>query len=177
MPKPEPTEPELTKPTPLPWRRVGLGLGANLGDPAANLRRAVALLGEAGLEIEAMSSLYRTKPWGVTDQPDFVNACAIARAALEPLALLDLVQATERAMGRRPGLRWGPRPIDIDLLFIEHATWRDRRLTLPHEGLMQRAFVLLPLAEIAPDLVVGGVRLADAAEAVDRSGVVRIGPF
>ena len=168
---------ELTKPDPLPLRRVGLGLGANLGDPAANLRRAVALLREAGLDIEAVSSLYRTKPWGVTDQPDFVNACALARSALEPLALLDLVQATERAMGRRPTRRWGPRPIDIDLLFIEDMRWRDRRLTLPHEGLMQRAFVLLPLAEIAPDLVIDGLRLAEAAGVVDRSGVVRMGAF
>jgi len=176
LPKPEVTQPE-PKADSLPRRRVGLGLGANLGDPAANLRRAVALLREAGLDIEAVSSLYRTKPWGVTDQPDFVNACALARTALEPLALLDLVQATERAMGRRPTRRWGPRPIDIDLLFIEDAPWRDRRLTLPHEGLMQRAFVLLPLAEIAPDLVVGGARVADAAEAIDRSGIVRIGAF
>ena len=168
---------ELTKPASLPRRRVGLGLGANLGDPVANLRRAVALLREAGLEIEAVSSLYRTKPWGVTDQPDFINACALARSALEPLALLDLVQATERAMGRRPTRRWGPRPIDIDLLFIEDTRWRDHRLTLPHEGLMQRAFVLLPLAEIAPDLVIDGVRLAEAAGVVDRSGVVRMGPF
>jgi 2-amino-4-hydroxy-6-hydroxymethyldihydropteridine diphosphokinase len=168
---------EITEPALLPRRRVGLGLGANLGDPAANLRRAVALLREAGLEIEAVSSLYRTKPWGVTDQPDFVNACALARSALEPLALLDLVQATERAMGRRPTRRWGPRPIDIDLLFIEDMRWRDRRLTLPHEGLMQRAFVLLPLAEIAPDVVVDGARLTEAAGVVDRSGVVRMGPF
>ena len=177
MPKPELTKPEPAKLASLARRCVGLGLGANLGDPAANLRRAVALLREAGLEIEAISSLYRTKPWGVTDQPDFINACALARTALEPLALLDLVQATERAMGRRPTRRWGPRPIDIDLLFIEDAPWRDRRLTLPHEGLMERAFVLLPLAEIAPDLVVGGRRLADAADVVDRSGVVRIGAF
>jgi 2-amino-4-hydroxy-6-hydroxymethyldihydropteridine diphosphokinase len=178
LPKPELTKPELTKPAPtLARRRVGLGLGANLGDPAANLRRAVALLRDAGLDIEAISSLYRTKPWGVSDQPDFVNACALVRTALEPLALLDLVQATERAMGRRPARRWGPRPIDIDLLFIEDAPWRDRRLTLPHEGLMERAFVLLPLAEIAPDLVIGGKRLADAAGVIDQSGVVRIGAF
>jgi 2-amino-4-hydroxy-6-hydroxymethyldihydropteridine diphosphokinase len=172
-----PSKSGLKLPKPELTRRVGLGLGANLGDPAANLRRAVALLREAGLDIEAVSSLYRTKPWGVTDQPDFVNACALARSALEPLALLDLVQATERAMGRRPTRRWGPRPIDIDILFIEDAPWRDRRLILPHEGLMQRAFVLLPLAEIAPDLIIGGANLADAARDVDRSGVVRIGAF
>lgn len=162
-------------PRPDPLRRAGLGLGANLGDPAANVRRAVALLREAGLDIEAVSSLYRTKPWGVTDQPDFVNACVLARTALAPLALLDLVQATEQAMGRRPTRRWGPRAIDIDILFIEGAPWRDARLTLPHEGMLHRAFVLLPLAEIAPDLTINGNRIAEAAEALDRGGATRIG--
>ena len=158
-------------------RRVGLGLGANLGDPVANLRRAVDLLREGGLEFESFSSLYRTKPWGVADQPDFANACALALTSLAPLDLLDLAQATERKMGRRPTLRWGPRPIDIDILFYEDACWRDERLTLPHEGLLERAFVLLPLAEIVPDLVIGGLRLADAAEKIDHGGVARIGAF
>ena len=156
---------------------VGLGLGANLGDPAANLRRAVEALTRAGLSFEALSSLYRTKPWGVTDQPDFVNACALARTNLEPLALLDLLQATERALGRRRTLRWGPRAIDIDLLFHGDATWRDARLTLPHPGLMERAFVLLPLAEIAPEMVIGGVSLAEAASKIDPDGARKIGPF
>jgi 2-amino-4-hydroxy-6-hydroxymethyldihydropteridine diphosphokinase len=156
---------------------VGLGLGANLGDPVANLRRAVGALARAGVRFEALSSLYRTKPWGVTDQPDFVNACALARTDLEPLALLDLVQATEKALGRRRTRRWGPRAIDIDLLFYGEATWRDARLTLPHPGLMERAFVLLPLAEIAPELAIGGVRLAEAAKKIDSDGVLRMGAF
>ncbi len=170
MPKPECFKPENL-------RRVGLGFGANLGDPPANLRRAVDLLREAGLEFEAISSLYRTKPWGVADQPEFVNACALARTELAPLELLDLVQATEKAMGRRPTLRWGPRPIDIDILFYDDLSWRDERLTLPHEGLLERAFVLLPLSEIAPDLAIGGSRLADVADRIDRSGVSLIGAF
>jgi 2-amino-4-hydroxy-6-hydroxymethyldihydropteridine diphosphokinase len=159
------------------WRRVGLGFGANLGDSAANLRRAVDCLRAAGLEFDAFSSLYRTKPWGVVDQPDFVNACALARATHAPLELLDLVQTTEKAMGRRPGLRWGPRPIDIDILFYEDLVLRDERLILPHEGLLERAFVLLPLAEIAPDMVISGSRLGAAAERIDAAGVARIGPF
>ncbi|WP_294541861.1 2-amino-4-hydroxy-6-hydroxymethyldihydropteridine diphosphokinase [uncultured Rhodoblastus sp.] len=156
---------------------VGLGLGANLGDPAANLRRAVEALARAGLRFEALSSLYRTRPWGVTDQPDFVNACALARTDLEPLALLDLIQATEQALGRQPTLRWGPRVIDIDLLFYDDRIWRDARLTLPHPGLMERAFVLLPMAEIAPETRIGGVRLAEAAGKIDAGGVLRIGGF
>ncbi len=124
-------------------RRIGLGLGANLGDPPANLRRALALLREGGLAFDALSSLYATKPWGVTDQPDFVNACALARTTLEPLDLLDLVKATERAMGRVETRRWGPRIIDIDLLFYDDLSWRDERLTLPHPGVLERAFVLV----------------------------------
>ena len=158
-------------------RCVGLGLGGNLGDPPANLRRAVELLRAAGLEFEAISSLYRTKPWGLTDQPDFVNACALALVRLAPLELLDLVQATEKAMGRRPGPRWGPRPIDIDILFYEGESWSDQRLTLPHPGLLERAFALLPLAEIAPDLVIGGSRLGAAAQRIDSGGVTLIGAF
>ena len=161
----------------LPEHRIGLGLGANLGDPPASLRRAIGLLREAGLVFDAISSLYATKPWGVTDQPDFVNACALARTTLEPLALLDLVKATERAMGRRETRRWGPRVIDIDLLFCDNLSWRDDKLTLPHPGVLERAFVLLPLAEIAPDLVIAGRRLKDAAAAAETSGVVRLAPF
>lgn len=152
-------------------------MGANLGDPPASLRRAIGLLREAGLVFDAISSLYATKPWGVTDQPDFVNACALARTVLEPLALLDLVKATERAMGRRETRRWGPRVIDIDLLFCDNLSWRDDKLILPHPGVLERAFVLLPLAEIAPDLVIAGRRLKDAAATAETSGVVRLAPF
>ncbi|MCI4677349.1 2-amino-4-hydroxy-6-hydroxymethyldihydropteridine diphosphokinase [Rhodoblastus acidophilus] len=158
-------------------RRIGLGLGANLGDPAENLRRAVASLSAAGLVFDALSSLYATPPWGVTDQPDFVNACALARTRLAPLDLLDLVKATERALGREETRRWGPRAIDIDLLFYDDLAWRDDRLTLPHPGLAQRAFVLVPLAEIAPDLRFAGARLAELAARVDASGVRRLSPF
>ena len=157
---------------------VGFGLGGNVGDPAAAIHLALEALAARGIAaIERVSSLYRTKPWGMTDQPDFVNACVLVRTALAPLALLDLVQATEQAMGRRATLRWGPRAIDIDILFVEGAPWRDSRLTLPHEGLLHRAFVLLPLAEIAPDLTINGVRIAEAAVTVDCGGATRIGAF
>lgn len=157
--------------------RIGLGLGANLGDAPASLRRAVDLLREAGLVFDAVSSLYSTKPWGVTDQPDFVNACALARTTLDPLPLLDLLKATERAMGRRETRRWGPRAIDLDLLFYDDLAWRDERLVLPHPGVLERAFVVLPLAEIAPDQVIGGTRLAEAAAGAETAGVVRLSAF
>jgi 2-amino-4-hydroxy-6-hydroxymethyldihydropteridine diphosphokinase len=158
-------------------RRIGLGLGANLGDREGNLRRAVAVLSEAGLLFDALSSLYVTKPWGVADQPDFINACALARTILAPPALLDLLKATEHAMGRKETRRWGPRVIDIDLLFYEDWSWRDDRLILPHPGVLKRAFVLAPLAEIAPDLVIEGQALAQAAAAIDRSGIARVSSF
>ncbi|MGO8738501.1 2-amino-4-hydroxy-6-hydroxymethyldihydropteridine diphosphokinase [Rhodoblastus sp.] len=157
--------------------RIGLGLGANLGDPEENLRRAVAALRDAGVAFDALSSLYATPPWGVTDQPDFVNACALARTSLAPLDLLDLLKATERALGREETRRWGPRIIDIDLLFYDDLNWRDESLVLPHPGLLQRAFVLVPLAEIAPDLRIGGARLAEAARRVDAGGIRRLTRF
>jgi 2-amino-4-hydroxy-6-hydroxymethyldihydropteridine diphosphokinase len=167
----------VAKERPAGEHRIGLGLGANLGDAPASLRRAIDLLREAGLVFDAVSSLYSTKPWGVTDQPDFVNACALARTLLDPLPLLDLIKATELAMGRRETRRWGPRVIDIDLLFYDDLRWRDERLTLPHPGVLERAFVLLPLAEIGPDLVLDGIRLATAASAADARGIVRLSAF
>jgi 2-amino-4-hydroxy-6-hydroxymethyldihydropteridine diphosphokinase len=157
--------------------RIGLGLGSNLGDSAAHLRRAVELLRQAGVQFDALSSLYRSPPWGVLDQPEFVNACALARTTLEPLALLDLVQKIEKAMGRRKTRRWGPRLIDIDVLFYGDAAFRHPRLTLPHEAILQRAFVLAPLAEIAPDLVIGGQTVSEALAGVDSAGLARIGAF
>jgi 2-amino-4-hydroxy-6-hydroxymethyldihydropteridine diphosphokinase len=156
---------------------IGLGLGANLGERAENLRRAVAALRDAGLAFDALSSLYATPPWGVIDQPEFVNACALARTRLAPLDLLDLLKATERALGREETRRWGPRIIDIDLLFYDDLIWCDDRLVLPHPGLLERAFVLVPLAEIAPGLRIAGARLADAARGVDTSGIRRLACF
>jgi 2-amino-4-hydroxy-6-hydroxymethyldihydropteridine diphosphokinase len=158
-------------------RTVGLGLGGNLGDAASNVRRAVQMLREAGTTIDAVSSLYLSKAWGVTDQPDFINACALARTALEPLALLDLVQKTEKAIGRQPTYRWGPRTIDIDVLFYENLRCHDQRLILPHESIFARAFVLLPLAEIDADRVIEGRKIGEAAEKVERDGVIRMADF
>lgn len=154
-----------------------MGLGANLGDAAQNLRRAVAALDAAGLRFEALSSLYASKAWGVTDQPDFINACALARTSLAPPDLLDLVKATERGLGRTPSRRWGPREIDIDILFYDNLDWRDERLILPHPGLFSRGFVLAPLAEIAPGLRLGGKTIAEALIGVDTTGIRRLDAF
>ncbi len=154
------------------WTAIGLGFGSNLGDPAAAIACAVDTLQARGhVRIEAMSSLYRTVPWGPIVQPDFANACALAATNLAPRALLDEVKAAEVIVGRRPGTRWGPRAIDVDILFYAAAHLDEPDLVIPHASLFTRAFVLVPLAEIAPDLVVAGKRIADAAAQIGDVGV------
>jgi 2-amino-4-hydroxy-6-hydroxymethyldihydropteridine diphosphokinase len=144
--------------------RVVLALGGNVGDKAKSLRRALrAIAGEKDIELTAVSRLYRTAPWGKTDQDWFVNACALVRTSLKPEALLERVKRLEVELGREPTERWGPRVIDIDLIAYGDVAFKTERLTLPHPELFNRAFVLVPLAEIAPDLVIAGVRVSDAA--------------
>ena len=144
--------------------RIVLALGGNVGDKVKSLRRALrAIAAEPAIELAAVSRLYRTPPWGKTDQDWFVNACALGRTTLKPEALLERVKALEVELGREPTERWGPRVIDIDLIAYDDVTLKTERLTLPHPELFNRAFVLAPLAEIAPDLVIGGVRVGDAA--------------
>ena len=144
--------------------RVILALGGNVGDKAASLRRALrAIASEPGIELTAISHLYRTPPWGKTDQDWFINACALGRTSLKPEALLERIKSLEVELGREPTVRWGPRVIDIDLIAYDDVTLKTERLTLPHPELFNRAFVLMPLAEIAPDLVIAGVRVGDAA--------------
>jgi dihydropteroate synthase len=144
--------------------RVVLALGGNVGDKVKSLRRALrAIAGVPEIELTAVSRLYRTAPWGKTDQDWFVNACALGRTRLKPEALLERVKSLEVELGREPTERWGPRVIDIDLIAYDDITLKTERLTLPHPELFNRAFVLVPLAEIAPDLVIAGVRVGEAA--------------
>lgn len=142
-------------------RMVLLGLGANVagrwGTPAESVQRAVGALQEAGLRVVACSSLCRSAPVGRVRQPDFVNAVILVESALPPLRLLGLLKSLERACGRRPGVRWGPRPLDIDILASAGRRCNSAaratspgRIVLPHPELHRRAFVLAPLAEIAP---------------------------
>jgi 2-amino-4-hydroxy-6-hydroxymethyldihydropteridine diphosphokinase len=155
--------------------RVVLALGGNVGDKVASLRRALrAIAAEEGVELTAVSRLYRTAPWGKTDQDWFVNACALARTNLKPEALLERVKKLEVELGREPAERWGPRVIDIDLIAYGDITLKTERLTLPHPELFNRAFVLAPLAEIAPDLVIEGVRVGEAAA---RFGAEQVWPL
>jgi 2-amino-4-hydroxy-6-hydroxymethyldihydropteridine diphosphokinase len=135
-------------------RRVWIGVGANLGDPAGNVRGAIAALAAAPeLGSVRASSLYETAPWGKTDQPWFANAVVEAETDAAPEAVLARLHAIEQAMGRERRERWGPRLIDLDYLLDEGATSEAPWLYLPHRELENRAFVLVPLAELRPDMV------------------------
>ncbi len=153
---------------------VFLGLGANLGDREANLRRAVDLLAQ-GVRILNVSPIYETDPVGYLDQPPFLNAVARGITAWSPESLLDLAKAIEARMGREATVRFGPRPIDIDLLLYDDRIMDTERLTLPHPRLAERAFVLVPLNDLAPDISHPslGKTVHELYEAVDGKGTVR----
>jgi 2-amino-4-hydroxy-6-hydroxymethyldihydropteridine diphosphokinase len=150
-----------------------LGLGSNVGDKPANIARALALLTERGdIRLVATSRLYRTAPWGVLDQDWFVNACASIATDLAPHELLARCLAVEAEMKRLRERRWGPRIIDIDVLVYRDVRLDQPELVLPHPRIAERAFVLVPLAEIAPEIVVAGHPLAHWLSRVDASDVV-----
>ena len=149
-----------------------LGIGSNIGDMAAMLDRAVAgLAATPGIAVVARSADYRTPPWGKTDQPWFLNGAVAIETDLDPHALLDACLAVEHELGRIREERWGPRVIDIDVLAYEGVSVDDARLVLPHRFVRERAFVLVRLAEIAPDLVIGGGRVIDALAKLDSAGI------
>jgi len=127
--------------------RAYIAVGGNLGDAAATVVRAVVSLDELG-KVTKASSLYETKAWGKTDQPDFVNAVALLETDLDPRALLAALKAMETRLGRVPGERWGPRAIDLDILTYDDELVENADLTIPHARMAERAFVLVPLAEI-----------------------------
>jgi 2-amino-4-hydroxy-6-hydroxymethyldihydropteridine diphosphokinase len=129
-----------------------LGLGSNLGDRKQNLSQALGLL-STHVMIEKASSVYETEPVGYKDQPLFLNAVCLISTELKPGQLLRLAKKIEAKLGRKPGFPNAPRPIDIDILFYGDEVFSSQELTVPHPGLAERAFVLVPLAEIAPDLV------------------------
>lgn len=155
--------------------RAYLGLGGNLGDPAAAMASALrALDAHQAVAVAAVSSLYRTPPWGKTDQPDFLNAVAAVDTTLSPRALLDLCLETERALKRVRVERWGPRVIDMDILLFGRERIEEEGLQVPHPRMGERAFVLAPLAEIAPDVDVNGGTAAERLAAADKAGIERL---
>jgi len=154
-----------------------LGFGANLGDARTTLGRAVLRFCDAEqVRLLARSSDYRTPPWGVVEQPAFINLCIAVETALPPRALLDRALAVEAAFGRNRAVerRWGPRALDIDLLAYGDLAIDEPGLTVPHPRLQDRAFVLAPLAEIRPNFLIAGVSVAEALARLDTAGIERL---
>jgi 2-amino-4-hydroxy-6-hydroxymethyldihydropteridine diphosphokinase len=155
--------------------RAWLGLGGNLGDPQKAMASALqAIDADPRNDVVAVSSVYRTPPWGKTDQPDFLNAVASVETGLSPRELLDLCLEAERGLKRVRAERWGPRTIDIDLLLFGDRAIEEPGLEVPHPRMTQRAFVLLPLAEIAPELKIGAKTAAQFLAMLDTKGIERV---
>ena len=149
-----------------------LGLGGNIGDPAASMARALVLLDtRADSTVVSVSKLYRTPPWGKIDQAWFFNACAAVRTTLSADDLLDACLSIERQMKRERLERWGPRTIDIDVLTYDDRVQRSQTLELPHPRMTERGFVLKPLADFAPDLTIAGRTVAAWLQDADVAGI------
>ncbi len=155
-----------------------LGLGSNLGDRLSHLAGAVqALNHELRVRVEKASSVYETKPVGVTEQPDFLNLVVEVKTSLSARDLLACCLAIESDLGRVRTKRWGARTIDIDVLWFDGQVINEADLVVPHPRLLKRAFVLVPLAELAPALMVEGSRIDMQAALLDQSGLRRLGPL
>jgi 2-amino-4-hydroxy-6-hydroxymethyldihydropteridine diphosphokinase len=156
-----------------------IALGGNIGDVRDTLDRAIVALCD-GIEVRllARSSDYRTPPWGVIDQPSFINNAIVAATELTPQALLDRTQSIEAQFGRNRTREhhWGPRTLDIDLIAYDDVRLNTPSLTLPHPRLFERGFVLAPLAEIVPERHIGNIRIKDALARVDQAGIEKLPP-
>ena len=158
-----------------PPKSATLGLGGNIGDVVATMRKALdKLQAHSELDIVKISSLYKTPPWGIEDQDWFVNACVEITTTLSPHELLEQCLATEKHLKRKRTLRWGPRTIDIDVLTFENYESDETKLTVPHPRMLERAFVLVPLAEIAPELMVQGHSVQHWLCGVEQSDIEKI---
>ena len=145
-----------------------LGLGGNIGDVKAALQQALRLLNtHPEIAVVKVSPLYKTPPWGVEDQPWFLNCCAQIETSLSPEELLEVCQDAERQGKRERTVRWGPRTIDVDIIAFDGVEQVEQRLTIPHPRATERDFVMIPLADIAPELVISGKSVGDWAAAMD----------
>ena len=155
---------------------VTLALGTNLGDRPANLQAAIAALPPV-VTVHQQSFVYETLPWGVTDQPSFLNMVIIGETSQKPLELLKSLKELETRLGRIPSIHYGPRKIDIDILFYDTLILDTPQLTLPHPHLHERAFVLVPLADLAPERIhpILGRTIRQLLAEVDTTGVKRYG--
>ena len=154
---------------------IYLALGTNLGDRLANLHAAINLLSQSSIVHRQSSHVYETPPWGYTDQPAFLNMAVKCETDLDAASLLKRLKQIEVQVGRVESFHWGPRLIDIDILFYDNLVMDTPQLVIPHPRLHERAFVLIPLADIAPDLVhpVLDKTIRELLQAVDRSGIQR----
>lgn len=156
--------------------RVYLGLGSNLGDREENLRRAIDGLCALGVAVDAESKVYQTAPWGGVEQADFLNMVVRGQTALSPMQLMAELKRLEQRIGRTKTCFWGPRVIDIDILLYGELTFAAKGLTIPHREICNRAFVIIPLLDVAPKLVLPGGQAVAAVlkrlPADERAGVV-----
>ncbi|ADH87990.1 2-amino-4-hydroxy-6-hydroxymethyldihydropteridine pyrophosphokinase [Ancylobacter novellus DSM 506] len=178
MPREAPPEFFVRRPRKVEKRIAYLCLGSNLGDRAGTIAKAVGLIARTGLKIIARSSLYETPPWGPVLQGPYLNMVVAVETELSARELLNMLLGVEHAFGRdrTREVRFGPRTIDIDILLFGEDVIAEPDLEIPHPRMMQRAFALIPLAELAPDLVVQGGPIRTALEALDRSGIVKVEP-
>ena len=153
-----------------------LSLGANLGQREASIIEAMRLLqASEKIQLTAVSSLYETPPWGKLDQPAFINAAAAVKTELAPLELLQICQSIEKQLGRQRHEHWGARTIDVDMLYIPGVTMDEEALKLPHPYMLQRSFVLVPLAEVAGEMVIAGKNVKEHMLALgDRETILNV---
>ena len=158
------------------WRRVVLGLGGNIGDVVSHMYHALEILvASDAVKLVDSSSIFETPPWGIMDQAVFLNCGVIISTHLAPLELLELCHKAEHALKRKRDIRWGPRTIDIDILLDENGAFTSKKLTIPHPRLVERGFVLVPLAQIAGDWMVQDKTIAIWRAQCDDTGIKRVG--
>lgn len=160
-------------------RIAAIGLGSNVGDRLGALRRALSLLKTKGIETLKKSDVFETPPVGLTEQPKFLNACVLIKTSMDPQLLLAQLKEIEAAIGRQDRGQWGPREIDLDILYIDDLAIRDGGLEIPHPRMHERAFVLLPLSQIAPHWrhPILGKTVEELLKEVSLSGIIRITTF